>query len=352
MKPVSTVPKPFYRELRTDRTYRWCACGRSTRQPYCDGASHVGTGFVPFEYLAKQEGEEVLFCGCKRTSTPPFCDGTHNNLLDVYPEDDPDSVANRAVQLVLERAGPRAFVDGGCFTYSLGAATPTVHQGMRYCTIISGASGAQHQSLFHAEVPTGRSPIMQFGDREVVLFIAAGSGEVTISGRSFAVADLSGVYVRAGEAFSITASEPAGMRLFIAACPVAEEIGFVAGMPRNFDDTEPQRIVEIDPSQRHAMANRFFQMLVDRTIGSRVVTQFIGHIPYSKALPHRHLYEESLIILRGEGMLWTETRRTPVAAGDVVFLPRKQLHSLQCTAPSGMDLVGAIYPGDNPSINY
>ena len=44
--------------------------------------------------------------------------------------------------------------------------------------------------------------------------------------------------------------------------------------------------------------------------------------------------------------------KTTVAAGDVLFLPRKQLHSVQCTTPGGFDIVGVIYPGDNPSINY
>jgi hypothetical protein len=36
----------------------------------------------------------------------------------------------------------------------------------------------------------------------------------------------------------------------------------------------------------------------------------------------------------------------------VLFLPRKQLHSVQCTTPGGFDVVGVIYPGDNPAINY
>ena len=100
------------------------------------------------------------------------------------------------------------------------------------------------------------------------------------------------------------------------------------------------------------MADRYFQMLVDGTVGSEVVTQFIGHIPRSKAEPHRHLYEEALIILSGKGCMWTENLKAPVAAGDVIFLPRKQVHSLEATCDEGMLVVGTIYPGDNPAINY
>jgi quercetin dioxygenase-like cupin family protein len=100
------------------------------------------------------------------------------------------------------------------------------------------------------------------------------------------------------------------------------------------------------------MGPRYFQVLVDKRIGSRVITQFIGHIPPSKAAPHRHLYEEAIIILSGEGCMWTESRKANVSAGDVIFLPRKQLHSLEATSADGMDVVGVICPGDNPSINY
>jgi mannose-6-phosphate isomerase-like protein (cupin superfamily) len=100
------------------------------------------------------------------------------------------------------------------------------------------------------------------------------------------------------------------------------------------------------------MGDRFFQMLVDRRHGSDVVTQFIGNIPLSKGEPHRHLYEEALIFLKGEGVVWTETVKAEVKAGDVLFLPRKLLHSVQCTSERGLDVVGVIYPGDNPAINY
>jgi len=100
------------------------------------------------------------------------------------------------------------------------------------------------------------------------------------------------------------------------------------------------------------MGPRYFQVLVDKRVGSKVITQFIGHIPQSKAAPHRHLYEEAIIVLSGEGCMWTEDCKAPVGAGDVIFLPRKQLHSLEATSEGGMDVVGVICPGDNPSINY
>jgi quercetin dioxygenase-like cupin family protein len=57
-------------------------------------------------------------------------------------------------------------------------------------------------------------------------------------------------------------------------------------------------------------------------------------------------------VLCGEGCIWTEDRKARVQAGDVIFLPRKQLHSLEATSADGIDVVGVICPGDNPSITY
>ena len=343
--------KAYYTELEQGRTYLWCRCGRSRSQPYCDGR-HQGTDFRPVRYCAAAKGEEVLFCGCKHTKTPPFCDGSHNDLVADYPEDDPLSEANRAIPQVSPGAGARALLNGGCYVCSVERVAKEARGALRYCPVIGPQFGSIHQSQFHFEAGPGDAPAIAFGERDVVLFIAEGDAEVTISGRIFAVDTHSGVYVAPGEAFRVTGRNGGTVKFLASACPRAAEPEWPDRMPDNFDAGHPERVVPLDPSQRHGMANRYFQMLVDRTVGSRVVTQFIGHIPLSKAEPHRHLYEEALIILSGRGCLWTENLRAPVAPGDVVFLPRRQLHSLEATGPEGMLVVGTIYPGDNPAINY
>jgi CDGSH-type Zn-finger protein len=76
--PVVAQKAPYGIEVVAGRKYFWCACGRSRRQPFCDG-SHAGTGLSPIPFEAKVT-EELWFCGCKQTKTKPFCDGTHNTL--------------------------------------------------------------------------------------------------------------------------------------------------------------------------------------------------------------------------------------------------------------------------------
>jgi len=59
-------------------TYFWCACGRSKKQPFCDG-SHRVTLFHPLP-VKIEEKKLVKWCTCKHTKTPPFCDHSHREL--------------------------------------------------------------------------------------------------------------------------------------------------------------------------------------------------------------------------------------------------------------------------------
>lgn len=58
--------------------YFYCACGESSKQPFCDG-SHAGTDFRPMAFKV-EEKKRYAICCCKRTGNSPFCDGTHSGL--------------------------------------------------------------------------------------------------------------------------------------------------------------------------------------------------------------------------------------------------------------------------------
>ena len=347
--PVIAQPKPFLVTVEGGRTYFWCACGRSATQPFCDG-SHLGTGHTPRKFVASRT-EEVLLCGCKHSGAAPFCDGAHTNLPGGSPLDDPDSPANRSIPIVMERDGPRTWLDGGCYVVSPALTQKLARDRLRYCYLVTPELGARFQTQIHLEVAEGASPVMSLGDCDVILFVVDGSGRAIVSGREFEVKPHDGVYVRPGEALQLVPGDRQTLRMFALASPQGT-LEWPAAMPHNFDAEFPQRVVSVDARQRTSMGPRYFQILVDKRIGSRVITQFIGHIPRSKAAPHRHLYEEAIIVLSGEGYVWTEERKARIRAGEAIFLPRKQLHSLEATCAEGIFVVGVICPGDNPSIAY
>ena len=70
--------RPLPVNVEAGKSYWWCACGRSKKQPFCDG-SHKGSSFSPVEYKA-DKNEEAWFCACKRTGKTPMCDGSHKKL--------------------------------------------------------------------------------------------------------------------------------------------------------------------------------------------------------------------------------------------------------------------------------
>ncbi len=76
--PTIAQRSPFRFDVTKGKSYWWCACGRSQKQPFCDG-SHKGSEFAPMKYDAAKS-EKLWFCACKATGKAPLCDGSHKKL--------------------------------------------------------------------------------------------------------------------------------------------------------------------------------------------------------------------------------------------------------------------------------
>lgn len=77
-QPEIAQKAPYAVDVEAGKTYYWCACGRSKKQPFCDGA-HAGSAFTPVAHTPAESGK-AWFCGCKRSSNSPMCDGAHKAL--------------------------------------------------------------------------------------------------------------------------------------------------------------------------------------------------------------------------------------------------------------------------------
>lgn len=76
--PKIAQPAPYPIEVEAGKSYFWCSCGQSAKQPFCDG-SHKGSDFAPIKYTA-EDTKKVFFCGCKHSAKSPLCDGAHKAL--------------------------------------------------------------------------------------------------------------------------------------------------------------------------------------------------------------------------------------------------------------------------------
>jgi len=74
-KPTRAGDAPKMEALEEGKSYYWCSCGKSTNQPWCNGA-HRGTPYEPVVVKA-ESSRTAAMCTCKLTKTPPYCDGSH-----------------------------------------------------------------------------------------------------------------------------------------------------------------------------------------------------------------------------------------------------------------------------------
>ena len=52
-KPQRAGDAPIGVDVVEGKSYYWCTCGKSSKQPFCDG-SHTGSEFGPLTYKADQ----------------------------------------------------------------------------------------------------------------------------------------------------------------------------------------------------------------------------------------------------------------------------------------------------------
>ena len=69
---------PLLVDLEAEKNNAWCACGRSSNQPWCDG-SHKGTGISPVIFKVTKN-KKAAMCMCKQTANAPYCDGAHTKI--------------------------------------------------------------------------------------------------------------------------------------------------------------------------------------------------------------------------------------------------------------------------------
>jgi len=74
-KPERAGDAPIGVDVVEGKSYYWCTCGKSSKQPFCDG-SHNGSEFAPLTYKADQS--KKFFSVLVTNKDQPMCDGSHN----------------------------------------------------------------------------------------------------------------------------------------------------------------------------------------------------------------------------------------------------------------------------------
>jgi mannose-6-phosphate isomerase-like protein (cupin superfamily) len=185
----------------------------------------------------------------------------------------------------------------------------------------------------------GRAKPRRLQGVQEVLYVVSGRGTLHLEGRHFMLEPDLGAFVVAGERYEVENEGPEDLVVVAVTAPSGE-----GTTPSN------QRTVRFaDQPSLPASPDREFRFLVDKEVGCRDVTQFVGIIPPGRAGMHSHTYDEVLYVIEGEGRLHLAGTERRIERGSCIHLPPLVEHCLENTGANNMRVLGVFYPQGDPA---
>jgi len=256
-------------------------------------------------------------------------------------------------------------LEGGCIVRGMKEGVPFISGTASVWSQVSRKTGAKAISLHVLEFAPGISPGLSNQDCDEVLYFleqldgATPSPDYTtvyVDGCSITVGTQTGIYIQPNQTFTIENRSARSIYFVSVQCPEpSTSVKFVDPMlAPSTRSLRSKAAPTVSLNERRAIptGDRWYRVLVDAEVGSKLVTQFVGSIPPGRAPDHFHEYEEVLFILKGQGRMWAGASHTPIGPGSCVYLPRQQVHCVENTGQSELRLLGVFYPAGSPSVRY
>jgi mannose-6-phosphate isomerase-like protein (cupin superfamily) len=244
-------------------------------------------------------------------------------------------------------------LDGGCFVTGLKEGEPERREGVRIWRHIHRGTGAKAVSMRVLEFGPGRSGALRNSKCDEVLYVLHGAGALILDSQQYEIEPDFGIFVGPGRTFSVLNSSADPLTIVSAQCPdPAVEPQSTGTIERSGSDSAVNPIVRLRDQLSETTGDRWYRVLVDKEVGCKETTQFVGSIPPGRAPDHFHHYEEVLCILQGSGRMWAGESSTPIQLGSCVFLPRGQVHCVENTGNAELRLLGVFHPAGSPADRY
>ena len=205
--------------------------------------------------------------------------------------------------------------------------------------VLGADTGSQLLEQHVVRYAPGRSLPRGEAGRDELLFVVSGAGTLELEGEPHTLEPDSGVYVRAGERYSVDNEGPADLLVVSTTVPVEQ----VYRSPREV-------IVRFaDQPELRADAKRTFRYLVNQDAGCMDATQFVGIVEPCRAPDHSHAYDEVGYIVEGNGFAHIGGESIPLRPGSCFHLPPEQVHCIENTGPGVMRILGVFHPSGDPA---
>jgi quercetin dioxygenase-like cupin family protein len=200
-------------------------------------------------------------------------------------------------------------------------------------------------ALALVEVGSGEDVNMHDAERDSLLYVAHGSGSLSLDGATSELNRASAALVLAGEEATIAGDELELVRVTVAP---STELHAPLG-PR-------ETVVAVDPGRvQQALESRAYQILFGPHNGSTRATLFVGFVPPGRSPWHYHLYDEIVFIPQGPGRLHRAASQEtePLSAGSAFRLRPREVHIVEnASADEEMTVIGFFTPAGSPSAAY
>jgi mannose-6-phosphate isomerase-like protein (cupin superfamily) len=203
-----------------------------------------------------------------------------------------------------------------------------------------GANGCELLEQRVVHFAPGRSTARNVGDRQEVLYVVSGRGELELEGERHGLEPDTGAFVAPGETYAIDNPGPQPLHVVSVVAPVDREAA--SGSRR-------VTVRFADQPELPASSERTFKYLVNQDAGCFDVTQFIGIVQPSKAPFHSHTYDEVGYIVEGEGLAHIEGESIPLRAGSCFHLSPGQEHCIENSGTTPMRILGVFHPSGDPA---
>jgi mannose-6-phosphate isomerase-like protein (cupin superfamily) len=186
----------------------------------------------------------------------------------------------------------------------------------------------------------GRSTARNMGDRQEVMYVVSGRGELDVDGERHALEPGTGVFVAPGETYVVDNPGPEPLHVVSVVAPADRAPA-----------TAARRVTVrfADQPELAASPERTFKYLVNQDTGCFDVTQFLGIVQPSKAPFHSHTYDEVGYIVAGEGFAHIDGESIPLRSGSCFHLSPGQEHCIENSGSTPMRILGVFHPSGDPA---